>query len=257
MKFRRIGRIVLFQLVIALSLWQCAGTGKSAFSTKNMAVETHNVKIDSTIAANEKLEVLISPYREQMKETMGRIVGHGAIFLKKGKPEGTLNNFVADLMLKVANEMYPKPVEVAITNRGGLRTNIPPGPITLGKIYELMPFENELVVLDMTGLQLIKLANQIGEVGGECIAGMRIEYRNKRMVKMTIQNQKVVSDSVYRVVTTDYLSSPGRRKLSVLGEAPRHFLGIRLRDAILREVEALEAAGKPVTARMDGRLIFH
>ncbi|OPX35880.1 hypothetical protein B1H10_00205 [candidate division KSB1 bacterium 4484_188] len=247
--------ILLF--LSALLLSHCAPQPKFSQSEISSQISSHNVRIDSTLADDRAMDRIILPYRTELNRTMGQIVGHAAVALTKKKPEGTLNNFVADLMLKRANCDFPFPVSVAITNRGGLRVNIPKGAITLGKIYEVMPFENELVVLEMTGAQLVTLAKQIGEVGGECIAGMRLEYDGQTLKKMTVQGKFIEPDKIYYLVTTDYLSSQGRRKLSILGQVKRNFLGVRLRDAILEEVKSLEASGKEVSAAIDGRIIIH
>ncbi len=256
MQKNRYAGIRLLSLLLALFMWQCAGFHRQAPFRFDNNVASRNILVDSTTSANPDMEALISPYRQKLNKVMGKIVGHAAVDLYRGKPEAPLNNFVADLMLRRANREFPETVHVAITNVGGLRTNIPAGPITLGKIYEVMPFENELVILEMTGSQLITLGKQIGEVHGECIAGMQLEFTGERLTRIRVQGQKVNPEKIYRVVTTDYLSSPGRRKLKILGEVPRKFLGIKLRDAILDEVKAWEARGEPITAKVEGRIVF-
>ncbi len=244
----------IWVVVFPMFLWQCAGTGSQG-ARPLQEVASHNLAIDSTITADPAMEALISPYRNEVNTTMNVVIAHADVDLKKGKPEATLNNLVADLMLQKANEADTQKVDVAITNVGGLRIDIPKGPITLRKVYELMPFENELVVLEFTGLQMRELAKQIGSQHGECIAGMRIEVEGERLNKFSIQGGVVNPDQIYRVVTTDYLSSPGRDKMEILGQVPRKFLGVKLRDAILDGLKAFEAEGKPVSAKIDGRMV--
>ena len=256
MNFLKRMRLLFISIVLPAVLWQCAGTGKTTPPRLSSQIPSNNIRIDSTLVNDGAMEAAIYPYRTQLNKTMGEVVGHASMDLKRGKPEARLNNFVADLMLKRANKEYSAPVDAAITNVGGLRVNISKGPVTLGKIYEVMPFENELVVLEMTGSQLLTLGKQIGEVEGECIAGMKLEFRDKRLMNMTVQGEKVEAKKLYYIVTTDYLSAPGHKKLSILGTVSRKFLGIRLRDAILGEVKELEAAGKPVQAQKDGRIVF-
>ncbi len=252
----RSARSIFLSLILSVLIWECAGTGGKTHFQLSENLTSRHVVIDSTLTADSGMEAFIAPYRSELKKTMGVVIGRAAVDLKRGKPEAPLNNFVADLMLKRANRDYPQPVDVAITNVGGLRTNIPAGPITLGKIYEVMPFENELVILEFTGEQMLELGRQIGEVRGECIAGMRLEFTDKKLTRMLIGGKEVDPNRVYRVVTTDYLSSPGRKKLQILGQVPRKFLGVKLRDAILDEVKELQAAGKPVTAKVEGRIVF-
>jgi 2',3'-cyclic-nucleotide 2'-phosphodiesterase (5'-nucleotidase family) len=185
---------------------------------------------------------------------MGVIIGTSAVALRKGKPEGLLNNFIADLMLERANRDFDKPVNVALTNRGGLRAAIPKGAVTLGNIYEVMPFENELVVLEMRGDQMLALAKELGEIGGEPISGMRIEFKGKKLARLMVSDDFIDQDSTYYLTTTDFLSSPGRKRLAILGTVPRTFIGVTLRDAIIEKIEELTAAGKEIHAEIDGRM---
>lgn len=249
-------KTLLFSVAAGLILWQCAGTGGSKVMHLDNDVPSRNIRIDSTVTADPAMEAFIAPYRDTLTAKMGVVVGHAAVNLTKDRLEGTLNNWVSDLMLETANRLGSDTVYTALTNRGGLRVDIPKGPITLEKIYELMPFENELVVLKLTGKQMETLGQQIGDAHGECIAGMRLVFKDNTLQEMTIQGKPVEPDKIYPLVTTDYLSSPGRDKMSILGEVPRQFVGIRLRDAILQEVEAKEAAGQAVTATVDHRIVF-
>jgi 2',3'-cyclic-nucleotide 2'-phosphodiesterase (5'-nucleotidase family) len=196
----------------------------------------------------------IQPYRKDLDKKMGVVIGSAAMTLSKGKPEATLNNFVADLMLERANRDFNKPVQVALTNRGGLRAAIPKGEITLGNIYEVMPFENELVVLEMNKEQLLTLAKEIGEIGGEPISGMVLEFKGEKLTKMIVNGHFMEDDSTYYLTTTDFLSSPGRNRLALLSTVPRTFLGVTLRDAIIDKIEQLNAAGEQIKAEMDGRI---
>ncbi len=246
---------LLSSFLLGIILLSCASTTGRQPDHRLESIESRNITVDSTLNRDPAMSELIIPYRHQMEEEMNVVIGQASMTLRKGKPEAPLNNFVADLMLERANKEYSKPVSVALTNLGGLRVEIPEGPITRGKIYEVMPFENELVVVELSGIHLITLAKEIGEIGGEPIAGMKIEVVGDRLSKFTIQGEIVESDSLYPLVTTDYLSSPGRNRFSILSTVPRTFLGVTLRDAIIQKIEELETAGEKVSAKIDGRMI--
>lgn len=246
----------LFLLIVVSALLNCAGKPGVKTAQNILDIGSRNIQIDSTLIADPLLESFILPFRTELNKTMNVVIGHAGVDLTRGKPEATLNNFVADLMLKRANMEFDKPVEIALTNLGGLRVDIPKGPITVGKIYEVMPFENELVILEMTGKQLISLVQEIGELGGEPISGMRMEFQSGRLRKLTVGDSSVENDKIYYLTTTDYLSSPGRKREKILSQVPRTFLGVTLRDAILNEIESLQKEGKEITAKTDGRIIF-
>lgn len=228
--------------------------GQQSAPHYDLQVNAQKIAVDQTIAPDSLLAAEIQPYRAELEKTMGVIIGEAAIDLRKGKPERELNNFIADLMLERGMKESAQPVHMALTNLGGLRVEIPKGPVTLGKAYEVMPFENELVIVTLSGEQLLRLAQQIVEVGGEPVAGVKIVAQNKKLQKLLVQGKPVDPQGEYRVVTTDYLSEKGRRRLNVLSEGKREFIGITLRQAIIDHFKALQAAGKAATAKIDGRV---
>ena len=247
-RFKYLAHFILFTAL----LLSCASSKKNVQELSS--VESRNLQIDSTISADPSMMAYIQPYRQDVDKKMGVVIGSASMALTKGKPEAPLNNFIADLMLERANLEFDKPVHVALTNRGGLRAAIPKGAVTLGNIYEVMPFENELVVLELNGDQMFTLAREIGEIGGEPISGMILEFKEKKLAKMTVNQQFVDKDSTYYLTTTDFLSSPGRKRLALLSTVPRRFLGVTLRDAIIDKIEKLNAAGEEITAQIDGRI---
>ena len=92
-------------------------------------------KIDSNIVE------IIKPYKYKILEQMDEVLTYTKSDLEKGKPQSTIGNFVTDLCLNYAQ------AHICVMNNGGLRTTINKGNINRRKLYELMPFENELGIL--------------------------------------------------------------------------------------------------------------
>ncbi len=257
MKKRIKMKIKILLITIVAIYWNCVvGENTSKNDQSLTKIESSNIVINSTITPDPDIETWILPYRTELSKKMDVIIGYAVKQLPKGKPEAPLNNFVADLMLKRANSMFDKQVHVAITNEGGLRMPIQEGSVTVRDIFEVMPFENCLVVLEMTGDQLISLAKEIGEIGGEPIAGMRLEFLDNKLQKITVQGESVEKKKLYFIVTTNYLSSPGRKELKILSQVPGTDLNISIRDAIIDEIKELDSIGKNVLSEIDGRIIM-
>jgi 2',3'-cyclic-nucleotide 2'-phosphodiesterase (5'-nucleotidase family) len=70
---------------------------------------------------------------------------------------------MTDIFREMGQERYGKPVDVAITNNGGIRTSFPEGNITLGNVYEVMPFDNELVVITLSGETMKKVIDYLAQ----------------------------------------------------------------------------------------------
>jgi 2',3'-cyclic-nucleotide 2'-phosphodiesterase (5'-nucleotidase family) len=248
--------LFLISLVSALTFLECRQFKSPENPAEFLSVESRNISLDSTVTEDSSLIMVIAPYQKELEERMNVVIGKSAVNLFKGRPEAPLNNFVTDLMRKRASKEMKQPVDIALTNIGGLRSTIPKGPITLGKIYEVMPFENELVVIEFTGEQVKNLAQEIGASGGEPISGLQITFEQGQLTDVTIDGKPIIYEKKYSLVTTDYLSSPGRKRLSILGTVPRVFLGITLRQAIIDEVKEVNESDQQISARVENRIII-
>lgn len=144
--------------------------GGAAVSSAPEIRITHTVVADS-IREDREIESLVAPFRNRMGDEIRQVIGEAAVPLAKAIPEGTLGNFATDAMLWAARRQLAEPVHMAMTNNGGLRIPIAPGPITVGQMFELMPFENMLSVLTLSGAQIQELADQLAAMRGEPIAG--------------------------------------------------------------------------------------
>lgn len=247
-------RPILLLAVASLPWLGCAsGSGPSVGSGAAVtAVEVSGTEVGSDLQGDAEVEALVAPFRGEMQERTREVIGEASGRLDKGGEwESTLGNFSADAMLHTANRLVSSRVQVAISNGGGLRVPIPPGPITLGLMYELMPFENTLVVQTFKGVHLRALAEEIVRVGGEPVAGLRIGVDDRGEVAgITVEGAPLDPAGEYRVVTSDYLANGSGDLPTLWDPVAREDLGVTLRDAFIRYVRA---SGE-VVPTLDGRI---
>jgi len=205
-------------ILIAMLFLACSPEYKlQSYSDKLIKVEA---EIDSSILS------IINPYQLEIEDQMNEVLTYTKNNLTKGKPQSTIGNFVTDLCLDYAN------ADICIMNNGGLRTNIDKGPISRGKIYELMPFENELVILELNKNDYMGLLQYIVQRGGEPFSGIKIIIDNKGQI---ISNSWPVNFELgekVKVLTSDYLANGGD-KMSFFKNKKQYKIGIKLRDAII------------------------
>lgn len=233
----------------------------------NISVRASENAVDESVANDPSVEAVIAPYSAKVKELnapIGRLVGG----LKKGgMGGGSLGNFVADALRSRAEVVLRKPVLLAVINSSGLRKNqIAEGDISSSDIFELLPFENALVTLEMSGEQLRRFLNLTVE-HRNAQSGARIIYRtNKELKKSELVNVKlrdaggaeieIDPNATYTIVTIDYLVKRGG-DYSVLQEGKNlRPLSLTMRDAVLEYVKAETAAGRPIKAMLDGRFRY-
>src|ERR1035437_1982100 len=105
------------------------------------------IPIDSTtdVLADKSYEAYLQPFKQKIDVGMNVVIGQAAETMRGHAPESLLSNFSADVYRQAASDFQGEKVDIAIVNMGGLRTVVPAGDIPIRKVFELMPFENELV----------------------------------------------------------------------------------------------------------------
>jgi len=202
------------------------------------------------------MEALVEPYRERMGEEIRQVIGEAEVLLAKSVPEGTLGNFAADAMLWAARRDSDRPVDMALTNNGGLRVPIAPGPITVGQMFELMPFENKLSILTLTGSQVQDLADVLAERRGEPIAGFTFHIEtaeNGRVARdVRVGGKPLEPAAEYRLVTNDYMANGGEGYEPLLNPLSREDLTVLLRDAFIQYVRERGVIREEIEGRITG-----
>lgn len=221
--------------------------------------------VDSKIPDDAAVERILKPYAGKVRAlnvVIGKLEGE---LRKGGVGAGSLGNFATDAIRSQAAVKLGRPVPLAITNSGGLRKNtIVAGELRASDIFELMPFENSLVQIELTGEQLLQLLGVVLE-GRDAQSGAKIQYRmngdkpefvSAKLIGSNGQETEIDARASYSVVTIDYLLNlaSGRYTLLQKGKNPTP-LGITLRDATMNYVKAETAAGRPIRATLDSRFV--
>jgi 2',3'-cyclic-nucleotide 2'-phosphodiesterase (5'-nucleotidase family) len=212
--------------------------------------------VEETVPGSSEIEALVAPFRSRMGEEIQQVIGETTDILSKAWPEGTLGNFATDAMLWAANRHSSTPVDMAFTNNGGLRIPIGPGPVTVGHMYELMPFENMLSILDLTGTQIQRLCDELAERRGEPIAGFTFEILTQgesRVARNILVGGAPLSPNArYRLVTNDYLANGGETSLAPQDPVGREDLPVLLRDAFIEYMRFKEVIEPELEGRIRG-----
>lgn len=220
--------------------------------------------VDASVAADKDVEKMLAPYSEKVNElskVIGRLEGN---LSKTGVGGGSLGNFVSNGIRAQAQAKLGKPVTLAIMNVGGLRKNaISAGELRASDIFELLPFENALVALEVTGTQLAKILEVVTR---DAQSGARIHFkwndRNRaefisgKLLDASGKEQEIDPQHTYTVVTIDYLLQVGGGPYAILKEAKSTTpLNLTLREAIMNYVKSETAAGRPIRSVTDDRFV--
>jgi 2',3'-cyclic-nucleotide 2'-phosphodiesterase (5'-nucleotidase family) len=244
--------------ILAVFSTACGSQKKvSSSNTNNLPQYKYTeYKIDSSYSKDTSLLTFLRPYSKGVRSVMDVVIGKLTTTLETKTPEGTLGNFAADAMLEMAKKVYKRNVDIAIVNYSGLRVDIiPAGPITLGKMYELMPFDNLLVLQQLKGTELQQLLDLIASKNGWPIAGVKMQIKDGKAVNVTVNSKRLDAAAIYTIATTDYTANGGEG-ISVLKSVKQISNGYLFRDALIDYVKDKTSKGQTISESIENRTVY-
>lgn len=198
-------------------------------------IDTDYIRVNRYSAKEDKkVKDMISPYKEQLDAEMNVVLGVLAEDMVKSKPNSNLGNWFADLLQTTANTEFDGYVDFAVQNYGGLRVPVvAKGDLTVGDIYEVMPFDNKLVVLNLTGEKTLMLLNRIADYGGWPISSnLTFAIEDEKATDIMIKGESFDIKKSYRVALPDYTANGGDR-CTFLKEEPQEDNDKMIRDLVI------------------------
>lgn len=164
-----------------------------------------------------QIENFIKPYREHINKDLDSILAYCPETLDKstGKWQSTIGNLMADVTLMRGNTVFQvrekKNIDICLLNSGGIRSILPRGNVTARTAFEIMPFENSLVVIALKGEQILEMVDFfVAEKKAHPLAGVTFTIGKNNLPKdILVQGKPVEKEAIYYVGTNDYLSNGG------------------------------------------------
>jgi 2',3'-cyclic-nucleotide 2'-phosphodiesterase (5'-nucleotidase family) len=197
--------------------------------------DRYSISGESKIPEDKKISDIIAPYKIELEKIMLQQIGVSKEIMYKKRPESTLGNWFVDIVHQEADRLYKGKVDFSIQNYGGIRvTNLAAGPITIGEIYEVMPFENQLVVMEARGIVVEKLFSHIARYGGWPVSkNVKVRANQDGKLKyLKINGEKINPTQTYHFALPDYIANGGDQ-CSFLKNQDRVELGVKIRDVVI------------------------
>jgi len=224
------------------------------------AAPTASVELLPIAAANgarsdmvKQVQAIVDERKAVGRKYTARVVGQVAAPLDNPRAECGLGNLIADSLLEYGRIQNWKS-DVAFYNFAGVRAPLAAGDVTYGKLYEVLPFTNVVVSLDMTGAQLRAVFEAAAGGGRLHIGGARYSYRfeapaGSRVRSVTVGGAPLDDARLYHVVTIDYLYGGG--------DGHREFkdsTNLIYGDIEVDVVAAYMTAHSPLDPKVEGRI---
>lgn len=205
---------IIFYSLLSLVL-SCKGNGKE--NLKISETNAERIAVDDSVESDAQISEFIAPYKKHLNETLDSIVAYNPNLLSKnnGDLNTAIGNLMADIVMLQAGPVIKRKsgrnIDLVLLNHGGIRSELPKGGINARSAYKLMPFENEIVVAELTGKQINQMLRYLEKAKtAHPVSGIEIKAdKNYKIFDAKIQGEKIDENKTYLVATSDYLLNGG------------------------------------------------
>lgn len=222
-------------------------------------ITAKTISIDSTLASSNKIDSVITPYKEKLEAEMQEVLTYAPKdFLKNEVPgQSSLGNLMADICFDLINPLYKEKtgnsIDFVLFNHGGIRATIPQGKVTVERAFKLMPFENEFVVVTLTGKKINELVQFFIDNKRAHPLSKNVELRiTGKQYTLKINGEDFDKNKSYNVLTSDYLQTGGDNMLFFKNPKELVKLDYKIRDALIDHFKKTDT----LQASVDNRVII-
>jgi len=218
------------------------------------------VSVSAKIAQDSAMVTYLKPYRDSLAVFTSGLVGKTDTGYFTERPSSNLGSLCADLVLRSADSvLFAKTgmrADLSVLNLGGLRTALPSGGITMGNMYEVMPFENSVVVVKLSGMAMDSLFRHVLKRGGDPISGLKLEVDEKQQYVAWLGARRFDSRRDYWVATSDYLAFGGDGFAMFIRPLDIVYTGITVRKALAEGIQHETTKWGVVQKRTERRIVY-
>lgn len=224
---------------------------------KSARIVTTYADVEPGLSADENIAELVAEAEAAVAPLISRVIGssvNGISRTANEAGESPLGNLIADAQRsKMATEF-------AFMNAGGIRSDIPAGDVSWGDLFTVQPFGNDLVTMDLTGAQIVRLLNQqwAGQPYARIlkVSGLTYTWDNAlpegdRIVEVRKADGSLLDMAATYSVTVNSFIAAGGDNYTVLTEGTNRVIGVNDLEAL---IEYIQAMPQPFNAQIEGRI---
>lgn len=238
----------LYILLIFVFIISCKTQESNSYVPADVTVQY--LKFDKKITEQTNdTEILVASYRDSMQSEMSIVIGTNAENLNKAKPNCNLGNWMCDVLKEEAELLFEREVDFAIQNYGGIRIpTLAKGDVTKSKIFELMPFDNTLILAEFDSIHVQKLCNRIADYGGWPISdGLSFKMQDSIAVDILVSGKTLKAGTKYQVALPDYIANGGDQ-CDFLADIKLDNSNVYIREILISNIERHTSNGEIIKA---------
>ena len=209
---------IYFRFFVILLTFNLIISCKSTSSYQTTKIEGKKIGVTNEKGENEAIVNYVKPYSDNINKDLNSVLAYCPETQDKSKGtwQSNIGNLLAEITFELGNPVFQKrenkTIDVCLLNHGGIRAFIPKGDVTTRTAFEVMPFENSLIIVGLTGKEIKTLAEYIiKEKKPHPLHGMKIyiDKTNLTINKIEINDKPLDENRIYYVGTSDYLANGG------------------------------------------------
>lgn len=223
-----------------------------------VAVEAQRIEVTRTLdfRPDTAAVALLTPYKTIVDSITAPVLGYSTRRMEVRRPESALSNWVADVLRDAAARLG-KPADIGLCNMGGLRSSMPQGPVKVGDVLAIAPFENHLCILTLRGDALQELMEQIAATGGEGISGAQLEITaDGKLTNAAVAGCAIDPEHLYTIATISYLAEGNDRMYALRKATEKDQRDILISQVMMDYIRAEHKAGRKLKAETEGRILI-
>ncbi len=227
---------IIYCIVIYTTIISCSD--KKSYTPER--IKSDNISIDTYLTEDLTITAFIKPYKEAIQSEMDSILAYvpASHSKKDSKYNTAIGNMMSDAVFEMTNPIYKQKtghsLDAVLLNYGGIRSSLNKGNITTRTAYEIMPFENEIVVLEMTASQVNKMFEYLQNGTAHPFTGITIQLDKAGTIsKSQIQGKDIDTTKTYFIATSDYLKNGGDNMNFFSDSKSELFLNYKIRNVLI------------------------
>ncbi len=225
-------RVILILFITFFSIQSCEN---------NYVLQGNRIEVNNNVKSDKEIVEFITPYKNKVDSKMDSILAYSPTNYdkKNGLLNTAIGNMMADVALKLSNPVYKarknRDIDFVLLNHGGIRASISKGDITTRTAYNVMPFENSMVVCELDGEAVEELINYLKlSKKAHPISGINIVLDNSyNLIEAKINDKEISKNKIYSVATTDYLLNGGDKMDFFKKSKENTILDYKLRNILI------------------------
>ena len=199
------------------------------------------------------IPALRDKYNAEFSEQMKKVIGSSGMRFDNSRcrnAETEIGNLITDIIRRRAGN-----ADISFQNGDSIKAALNKGPITVEEIHRLLPSENHIVTMRLTGAQVEEAVKRSVSFQDRFlqVSGLNVLVQGGRVKSIMVGGKKLAGDKYYRVAVNDFLAAGGDGYDVFTRGKNQKSTGLDLRDAVIRHIQA----NKNITGRIEGRYRFY